>query len=232
MNNIAFILARSKSKRIKNKNIIKINGKHLIGWLILKLKRSNFFREIIVSTDSIKIKKISEHYGARVPFLRSKLNASDHATTNSALLETITKYNKINRAKYKYACCFYASNPFFEMNKNIAGFKKIKKNKYHSVFSSLKINNKYVRSFTLNKQNKISLLNKNFLNSRTQDLPKAYLDAGQWYWIDTGSYINEKKIITNNSSTIIIDDKKSIDLDTLMDLKKLKKIFNGNYGKK
>ncbi len=232
MKKVAIILARSNSKRVKNKNIIKIKGKHLIGWLIQRLKKSNFFKDILVSTDSNKIKKISEYYGAKVPFLRSKLNSSDNATTNDALLETLRKYKKINRDKIDYVCCFYASNPFFEMKKNIDGFKKISSKKYYSVFSSFEINSKYIRSFLYNKKNKVNFLNKNFSKSRTQDLPKLYLDAGQWYWLKVKSYFKKKKIISNNSFAITIDQKKNVDLDKPSDLKKLKKNFLKLYDKK
>ncbi|MAU55477.1 MAG: acylneuraminate cytidylyltransferase [Dehalococcoidia bacterium] len=67
---IALIPARSGSKRVKNKNI-KVLGKHpLIAYTIQSAIESNVFDEIIVSTDSVEIKEISEYYGARVPFLR------------------------------------------------------------------------------------------------------------------------------------------------------------------
>lgn len=225
MKKIAIILARSNSKRIKNKNIIKIKGKPLVGWLIQKLKKSNLFDVILVSTDSNKIKNISESFGAKVPFLRSKLNSSDSATTSDALLETIKNYKKISKEKIDFACCFYASNPFFDMKKNIIGFKKILNKKCYSVFSSFKINEKYIRSFFYNKEKKINFINKSFLQSRTQDLPKLYIDAGQWYWVEVNSFIKEKKIISKNSFAIILDQKKNIDLDTMTDLKKLKKTF-------
>ena len=165
-------------------------------------------------------------FGAKVPFLRSKSNSSDCATTNDALLETIKKYKKFAQDKVDYACCFYASNPFFEMKKNIFGFKKILSKKYYSVFTSFKINKKYTRSFSYNKKNKINFLNKNFLQSRTQDLPELYIDAGQWYWVKVNSFLKRKKIIFNNLFAIFLDKKKNIDLDTLSDLKKLKKTFN------
>ena len=73
------------------------------------------------------------------------------------------------------------------MRKNMAGFKKIFKEKYYSVFSSFEVERKYIRSFLYNKKNKIIFLNKNFSKSRTQDLPKLYLDAGQWYWLKAKS---------------------------------------------
>ena len=66
--NIAIIPARSGSKRIKNKNIKLFCGKPIIYYSINEAKKSKIFQKIIVSTDSEKIKKISEKYGAEVPF--------------------------------------------------------------------------------------------------------------------------------------------------------------------
>ena len=80
------------------------------------------------------------------------------------------------------------------MKKNIFGFQKILSKKYYSVFTSFKINKKYTRSFSYNKKNKINFLNKNFLQSRTQDLPELYIDAGQWYWVKVNSFLKRKKL--------------------------------------
>ena len=55
---IALIPARSRSKGIKNKNIKKINNKELIYYTIKSAKQLNPDK-IIVSTDSLKIKKIA-----------------------------------------------------------------------------------------------------------------------------------------------------------------------------
>ena len=70
--NICVIPARGGSKRIPNKNIKKFLGIPLISYSIKIAKKSKLFDEIFVSTDSKKIKKISEQYGAKVPFLREK----------------------------------------------------------------------------------------------------------------------------------------------------------------
>ena len=77
---IAFIPARSGSKRIKNKNIFKINGKPLLVHVIEMLKKTNIFKSIVVSTDSSKIKKIALKSGASVPSLRKKSLSNDSAT--------------------------------------------------------------------------------------------------------------------------------------------------------
>ena len=51
---ICIIPARSGSKRIKNKNIKKINNVPLLGIVIKIALKSKIFKRIIVSTDSKK----------------------------------------------------------------------------------------------------------------------------------------------------------------------------------
>ena len=72
MNNLCIIPARKGSKRIKNKNIVNFFGKPLIYYSIKNALNSKLFNDVIVSTDCVNIKKISEKYGASVPFLRPK----------------------------------------------------------------------------------------------------------------------------------------------------------------
>ena len=76
--NIAIIPARSGSRRIKDKNIKIFNKKPIIYWSIKAAKESKIFDRIIVSTDSKKIAKISNRYGAETPFIRKKKISTGH----------------------------------------------------------------------------------------------------------------------------------------------------------
>ena len=61
MKNLIIIPARKGSKRIKNKNLLKVLNKPLITWTIdyaKKLEKKKY--EIVVSSDSNKIRKICE----------------------------------------------------------------------------------------------------------------------------------------------------------------------------
>ncbi len=71
-NILALIPARSGSESIKDKNIKFYKGKPLLAHSINIAKKSSLINKIIVSTDSKKYKKISEKFGAEVPFLRPK----------------------------------------------------------------------------------------------------------------------------------------------------------------
>ena len=57
---ICIIPARSGSKRIKNKNIKKFNGKPIIGVVLQIIKKMNFFDKIIVSNDQKNIANIEK----------------------------------------------------------------------------------------------------------------------------------------------------------------------------
>ena len=69
---VSIITARKNSKRLKNKNIKKLNKKPLIYYTIKSSLTSKFIDKTYVSTDSKNIAKISKGYGAEVPYLRSK----------------------------------------------------------------------------------------------------------------------------------------------------------------
>ena len=74
---VALIPARSRSKRIKNKNIINFYGHPLLAYSISEAIKSNLFSRIICVTDSSKYAKIAQHYGAEVPAIRPKNISSD-----------------------------------------------------------------------------------------------------------------------------------------------------------
>ena len=61
---IALILARGGSKGIPNKNSNDFCGMPLIAWSIIQAKNAKGISDIWVSSDSKKILKIAEKFGA------------------------------------------------------------------------------------------------------------------------------------------------------------------------
>lgn len=86
---IALIPARSGSQRIKNKNIVNLHGKPLIGYSVISAKKSLIFDKIFVSTNSKNYAFIAKKFGAEVPFLRpndiSGAESSDYEWVNFTL---------------------------------------------------------------------------------------------------------------------------------------------------
>lgn len=77
---LVVIPARSGSKRIPKKNIIKLGKKPLLVHSIDYAKESKYVDKIFVSTDSIEYKEIAKNAGASVPFLRPGEISGDNST--------------------------------------------------------------------------------------------------------------------------------------------------------
>ena len=120
MKSIAIIPARGGSKRIPRKNIKNFLGKPIISYSLDAALQSKLFDEVMVSTDDEEILNIALENGAKVPFLRSKKNAGDLASTYDVLEEVILEYKK-NDKKFDYICCIYPTAPFVTYLRKITG---------------------------------------------------------------------------------------------------------------
>lgn len=96
---IAFVPARGGSKSIPLKNIKDLCGKPLIYWNLLSLENSESINKIIVSTDSKKIEEVVRNFNfSKVEIhKRSKINASDTASTESVIMEYIESAKSLNQ---------------------------------------------------------------------------------------------------------------------------------------
>ena len=110
-NIVALIPARSGSKRIKNKNIKLLNGHPLIAYTIQSAIKSKVFDDVIVSTDSEDIKKISEYYGASVPFLRPSRYATDTSPDIEFVKHALDELSKLNQ-NYSQFSILRPTSPF------------------------------------------------------------------------------------------------------------------------
>ena len=77
MKKVAFIPARSGSKRIPHKNIKSLGGHPMLAYSIRAAIESKIFDSVICATDSEEYAQIALKYGAEVPFLRSQTISDD-----------------------------------------------------------------------------------------------------------------------------------------------------------
>ena len=100
-NNILCVIpARSGSKGIPNKNIYMLNEVPLIAYSISYANQFKSSMDIIVSTNSIEIKDISESYGAQVPFLRPEELATDDTPDYPVCLHALNTSENFFKKKY------------------------------------------------------------------------------------------------------------------------------------
>lgn len=82
----AFVPARSGSKGLPDKNILRIGGHPLLAYAIAFGKALGIDR-VILSTDSPKYAEIGRHYGADCPYLRGEAASSDTAMEEDILAD-------------------------------------------------------------------------------------------------------------------------------------------------
>lgn len=78
-NSVALIPARSGSKRIKDKNIIKFSEHPLLAYSIEAALASQEFEDVVCVTDSERYAEVARYYGATVPEIRPLETASEYA---------------------------------------------------------------------------------------------------------------------------------------------------------
>ncbi len=215
MSTIAIITARSKSKRIPHKNIKPFCGKPIMVYSIEAALSSNVFDEVMVSTDSEQYAEIAKNAGAKVPFLRSPDNSSDHATTADVLIEVIKEYEKIGR-HFDEVCCIYPTAPFISAEKLSDAFDEMKRSKADSLVTVVKFGFPPQRGFVI-RDNHVSYLHPEFEKTRSQDLEPIYHDCGQFYIIKTEALLQYHSLVLPNTVPYILPEEEVQDIDTLSD---------------
>tara|TARA_B110000459_G_C16578433_1_gene480028 strand:- start:420 stop:1109 length:690 start_codon:yes stop_codon:yes gene_type:complete len=213
MKKIAIIPARRGSKRIPNKNIKLFYGKPIIAYSIESACKSGLYDEVMVSTDCETISNIAKKYGAKVPFIRSAKNSDDFATTSDVLLEVLNYYKK-REIIFDYATCIYACSPFVSVKLLVDSMDIIMAKKCDCVFPVLAYNHPIQRALSLIENSYVVPFDDSKSNVRTQDLNKAYHDAGMYYTIDIKKFFVNKNLRTKNTIGIEIDELKAHDIDS------------------
>ena len=214
--NIAIIPARGGSKRIPKKNIRLFRGKPMISWSIDAAIQSNCFDKILVSTDSMEIASFAESQGAWVPFIRPENISDDFSTTKDVIVHSIN-WLDTNDFNLNYVCCLYATAPFVKANDLKKGFELIKKQTQDRfIFAATNFCFPIQRAFKLDKNGISSMFYPDNFNVRSQDLEKAYHDAGQFYIAKPNIWINQDNLF-EDAAPIIIPNWRVQDIDELDD---------------
>ena len=212
MKNIAIIPARSGSKGLKDKNIKLMNGKPLLSYSIVAAKDSGVFDEIMVSTDSQKYANIAVQYGANVPFLRSKENSSDIASSRDMILEVLNKYNELGR-KFDTVCLLQPTSPL-RLAKDISdAYRDFQENAVDTLTSVCEVDHSPLWAMTLGEDRSLAKFRKNNANVPRQKLDKYYrLNGAIYIWkieyTTDGANLKDDKEIA-----FIMDKKRSVDID-------------------
>jgi len=214
-NILAIIPARGASKGIKNKNIVDISGKPLLAWTIEAALSSKYISQTFVSSDNNKILQIAGKHGAST-ILRPESLALDTSASEPTIEHTLQSLINEN---YEYIILLQPTSPLRDSSDIDNAFDLFFQKDATSLISVSKIDKKILKAFKKNDSGFISAIsNAEYPFMRRQDLPETFISNGAIYIIKTEEFLKNSSLFTDRCVSFLMDEIKSIDIDTLEDL--------------
>jgi len=213
----ALIPARGGSKRLPRKNVKILGDKPLIAWSIEVAKASKYIDRVIVSTDDEEIKKISEQYGAEVPFLRPEYLSNDHASSFDVVKHTID-FLGLNKSN-ELIVLLQPTSPLrlvseldtaleFFIAKNAKGVVSISETEHSPMWSNTLPENGCMADF----------IRPEVQGKRSQDLPTFFRLNGSIYIYETLALVKKNKLFYDeNVYGFQTSLETAVDIDTGLD---------------
>ena len=210
---VAVIPARGGSKRIPRKNIRIFGGLPMIAHSIRAARESACFNRIIVSTDDAEIAEISRQYGAETPFFRPAELANDYAGTTAVVAHAVNWLTS-QHENPGLTCCLYATAPFVRAEDIRAGVGIFGQDRWRYVFSASTYDFPVFRGFTAEAGTGLAMIFPEHANTRSQDLPESFHDAGQFYIADAATWARQDQIFDAHSTFVRLPRWRVQDIDT------------------
>ena len=221
MSCVAIIPARGGSKRIPRKNLKPFDGIPMIVRSIRTALDCGLFDQVVVSTDDEEIADVARAHGAQVPFVRPVELADDFTGTAAVIVHALSQL-----PIFDYVCCIYATAPLLQARYLRQGHELLVQHPDKSfAFSVAGFGFPVQRALTLDEQGALTSLYPEFRNTRSQDLPEAYQDAGQFYWGRREAWLRGDVLFSPASLPVILPRHLVQDIDTLEDWKRAEYLY-------
>lgn len=108
---LAVVPARGGSKGIKLKNLRKIAGKSLVGWVGHVLAQTQLVDRKIISTDHPEIAEEAKFWGIEVPFSRPEYLSGDFISDLEVLTHALLEAEKVYNEQYDLILMLQPTSP-------------------------------------------------------------------------------------------------------------------------
>ena len=221
---LAVIPARGGSKRIPRKNIKNFCGKPMIAWSIEAARLSGCFDRIIISTDDAEIAEVAQFHGAEVPFMRPPELSDDHTGTIPVIAHAVDWMNR-NADAVDIACCLYATAPFVQAKDLQRGLQTLQNTGAEYAFSVTSYAFPIQRAVRITPDQRLEMFQPEHFGTRSQDLPEAWHDAGQFYWGKAQAWVLGKPLFSRDAAPVQLPRHRVQDIDTPEDWERAEWLF-------
>lgn len=210
----AIIPLRSKSRGLKNKNILFFKDRvNLVNYTLNKLIKIKEIKKIYILTDSILYKKkIIQNKKIDLNYLRKKKHSNSNSKIDDLINDFLRNYNKnINNKKF---LLFQVTSPNLGKKEIIKTINFINKKKISSLMHVTKILENPYEVIETNKKKWSFLMKKRLVNR--QSYPKKFMFiTGSLYFFTRNFFLKNKKMINSKTYPYKVDRINFVDIDDL-----------------
>jgi len=222
--NIAVIPARAGSKRIPGKNIKPFCGKPIIAYSIEAARAAKVFDLVLVTTDSEEIRSVAQGFGAEVPFLRPSSLSDDHTPTVPVIRHAISWVAE-NVGQVEAVCCIYATAPFISANDLTHGLHILGSNEELEFVLPVTTFPFPIQRAIQIEDDRIRMFSPEHELTRSQDLPEAWHDIGQFCWGRSTAWMEQERVYSAVTAPLSVPRFRVNDIDTEEDWTRAELIY-------
>jgi len=221
----AIIPLRSKSKGLKNKNILFFKNKiNLVNFTLKKLININEIRKIYILTDSENYKKIIiSHKKIDKNYKRKKNLSSSDSKIDDLINDFLLNYN--NQVKNKNFLLFQVTSPNLKSYEILKTIKFINKKKLPSLMHVTEVIESPYEIIEMEKKNWLYLMKRRILNRQNYSKKFMFI-TGSLFFFTRNFFNKNKKIINLKTYPYKVDKINFIDIDDKFTFELAKKTQN------
>ncbi len=214
---LAIIPCRSGSKGLKDKNIKELCGKPLCAYTIEAAIEANCFEEVHFSTDSAEYAKIAEKYGAKVPFLRDSILATDTSSSWDVVKKVTQRYAEKGKV-FDAVMILQATSPLRSSEDILNAIKLFKEKSANAIVSVAETEHSPYWSAELPEDGNMAVFHERVKNVyRRQEGAVSFSLNGALYLVKVPYLFECENIFQERCYAYVMPQERSFDIDTQFD---------------
>lgn len=228
MTSICVMPARGGSKRIPRKNLRPFAGIPIITRTIGVILESGIVERVVVSTDDAEIAELARGAGAEVPFLRAPELAGDHVATIPVVADTLTRWSAEGRSITDPVWVVYPTAVLLEPSDLRDARDAFDASNRPVAMSVVESPAPIERAWRRFDDGRGRMVAPDHADTRTQDLPASWFDAGQFYVADSAFWLGDATLAEVSPLLLPLPRRRVVDIDTLDDWDHAEALFAAN----
>jgi N-acylneuraminate cytidylyltransferase len=176
-------------------------------------RESGVFDRIVVSTDDLEVAALGRAAGASTPFTRPSEISGDHTPIDEVVRHAIAALGDAGGLP-DMVCCLYPTAVLLNPEALRRGRELLVESERSFAIGVCAYPHPVQRALWLDSEGGVSMREPGHRLTRTQDLPVAYHDAGQFCWGRAAAFMAATPTLSSASVGVVLPRERVVDIDT------------------